>query len=62
MAYQQHHITLKEFKAVRLAVLSFLPLLRDRKVLKHEDNQAVVVALRYLTFWSQAMMDELPKL
>jgi hypothetical protein len=54
---EQQHITWKELKAVRLAVLSFLPLLRGRKVLMHEDNQAVVVVLSHLTSRSPAMMD-----
>jgi hypothetical protein len=44
-ANQQQHITWKELKAVRLAVLSFPPLPRGRKVLLHEDNKAVVVVL-----------------
>jgi hypothetical protein len=56
---QQHHITWKDSKTVRLAVLSFLPLLRGRKVLLHEDNQAVVAVLCHLTSRSPAMMDEL---
>jgi hypothetical protein len=47
---------------VRLAILSFLPLLRGRKVLLHEDNQAVVAVLSHLTSRSPAMMDELRKL
>jgi ABC-type branched-subunit amino acid transport system substrate-binding protein len=61
-ADQQQHITSKELKAVRLAVLSFLPLLRGRKVLLHEDNQVVVVVLNHLTSRSPAMMDKLRKL
>ena len=32
------HITWKELKAVRLAVMSFLPRLKGRKILLHEDN------------------------
>jgi hypothetical protein len=59
---QEQHITWKELKAVRLAVLSFLFLLRGRKVLLHEDNQAVVALLSHLTSRSPAMMDELRKL
>ena len=47
---------------MRLAVLSFLPLMRGRKVLLHEDNQAVVAVLSHLTSRSPAMMDELRKL
>jgi lipoate-protein ligase B len=47
---------------VRLAVLSFLPLLRGGNVLMHEDNQVVVAILSNLTSRSPAMMDELRKL
>ena len=56
------HITFKELKAVRLAVESFLPQLRHRNVLLHEDNQAVVAVLTHLTSRSPAMMSELRKL
>ena len=59
---RQQHITWKELKAVRLAVMSFLPRLRGRKVLLHEDNQAVVGVLTHLTSRSPAMMNELRKL
>jgi hypothetical protein len=38
---EHQHITWKELKAVRLAVLSFLPLLVGRNILLLEDNQAV---------------------
>eukprot|EP00873_Tetraselmis_striata_P027418 jgi/Tetstr1/447682/TSEL_035040.t1 len=38
-ADERQHITLKDLKAVRLAVESFLP--HGRNVLVHEDNQAV---------------------
>jgi hypothetical protein len=54
---QWQHFTTKELKAVRLVVLSFLPLLRGRKVLMHEDNKAVVVVLSHLTSRSLAMME-----
>ena len=56
------HITFKELKAVRYAVMSFLPLLAGRQVLLHEDNQAVVSVLTHLTSRSPAMMAELRKL
>ena len=56
------HITFKELKAVRLAVESFLPQLKHRNVLLHEDNQAVVAVLTHLTSRSPAMMSELRKL
>ena len=56
------HITFKELKAVRLAVRTFLPYLSGRRVLLHEDNQAVVAVLTHLTSRSPAMMTELRKL
>jgi hypothetical protein len=49
-------------KAVRLAIFSFLPLMRGRNVLVYEDNPTAVVALSHLTPRSPAMMDELPSL
>jgi uncharacterized protein YlzI (FlbEa/FlbD family) len=59
---QQHHITWKELKIVPPAVLSVLSLLRGRKVIVHEDNQAVVAVLSHLSSRSLNMMDELQKL
>eukprot|EP00873_Tetraselmis_striata_P006728 jgi/Tetstr1/426992/TSEL_017199.t1 len=56
---KRQHITLKELKAVRLAVESFLPHLAGRNVLMHEDNHAVVHVLTTLTSRSPAMMAEL---
>jgi hypothetical protein len=56
------HITWKELKAVRLALLSFLPYLRGRRVLLHEDNQSVIGVLTNLTSRSPALMNELRKL
>lgn len=61
-ADKQQHITWKELKAVRLTVETFLPLLRGRRVLLHEDNQAVVAVLTHLTSRSPVMMTELRKL
>eukprot|EP00873_Tetraselmis_striata_P021557 jgi/Tetstr1/441821/TSEL_030037.t1 len=57
-----HHITWKELRAVRHAVESFLPQLRGRCVLLHEDNTAVVAALASLASRSPVMMEELRKL
>eukprot|EP00873_Tetraselmis_striata_P015541 jgi/Tetstr1/435805/TSEL_024694.t1 len=57
-----HHITWKELRLVRHAVESFLPQLRGRRVLLHEDNTAVVAALANLTSRSPVMMEELRKL
>ena len=59
---RDEHITWKELKAVRLAVESFLPHLRGRRVLLHEDNQSVVAVLSNLTSRSPVMMTELRKL
>eukprot|EP00873_Tetraselmis_striata_P036056 jgi/Tetstr1/456320/TSEL_004100.t1 len=59
---RSHHITWKELRAVRHAVESFLPQLRGRRVLLHEDNTAVVAALTILTSRSPVMMEELRKL
>eukprot|EP00873_Tetraselmis_striata_P036117 jgi/Tetstr1/456381/TSEL_043115.t1 len=62
-ADERQHITLKELKAVRLAVESFLPHLAGRNVLLHEDNQAVgaaatVVAPRWEgKAWHQALTE-----
>jgi hypothetical protein len=56
------HITWKELLAVRLAVESFLPQLKGRQVLLHEDNTAVVAALTKLTSRSPVMMAELRRL
>ena len=56
------HITFKELKAVRMAVECFLQELRGRRVLLHEDNQAVVHILTSLTSRSPALMTELRKL
>eukprot|EP00873_Tetraselmis_striata_P011875 jgi/Tetstr1/432139/TSEL_021596.t1 len=57
-----HHITWKELRAVRHTVEAFLPQLRGRRVLRHEDNTAVLAALANLTSRSPVMMEELRKL
>jgi len=59
---RQQHITWKELRAVRLAIESFLPQLRGRHVLLHEDNTAVVATLSKLTTRSPVMMTELRRL
>ncbi len=56
------HITLKELKAVRFTVETFIAELRGRRVLLWEDNQAVVAVLTGLTSRSAPMMAELRKL
>jgi hypothetical protein len=49
-------------KAVRCAIESFLPKVKGRRLLLHEDNQSVVGVLTYLTSRSPTMMSELRKL
>ncbi len=56
------HITFKELKAVRCAIQSFLPELKGRRILLHEDNQSVIGVLTHLTSISPVMMCELRKL
>jgi hypothetical protein len=56
------HNTWKELRAVRHAVESFLPQLKGRLVLLHEDNTAVVAALTKLTFRSPVIMTELRRM
>ena len=55
----QDHITLKELRAVRLALEAFREHAADRCILVHEDNQAVVAALSGLCSRSPVMMQEL---
>jgi hypothetical protein len=57
--HHEQHITLKELKAVRLAVISFLPFLRSWKVLLCEDRQAMVAMLSHLTSRLPPIMDVL---
>ena len=56
------HITFKELKAVRCAIQAFLPELKGRRLLLHEDNQSVINVLTHLTSKSPTMMCELRKL
>jgi hypothetical protein len=49
-------------KAVRSAVLSFLPHLASRSILLHEDNHAVCHVMAGLTSRSSEMMNELRRL
>ena len=48
-ADKEAHITFKKLKAVRCAIESFLPELKGRRLLLHEDNQSVVGVLTHLT-------------
>jgi hypothetical protein len=59
---EQQHIAWKEMKAVRLAVLSFLPHLHGRNILLHEHNHAVCYVLTGLASRSPEMMTELRRL
>jgi len=56
------HITFKELKAVRCAIQSFLPELKGKRLLLHEDTQSVIGVLTHLTSKSPTMMCELRKL
>ena len=58
----EQYITYKELKAVMCAIKSFLPELKVRRLLLHEDNQYVIGVLMHLTSRSPAMMCELRKL
>jgi len=49
-------------KAVRCAIQSFLPELKGKRLLLHEDNQSVIGVLTHLTTKSPFMMCELRKL
>jgi hypothetical protein len=57
-----HHITWKELRHVRHAIESFLPPLKGRHILLHEDNTYVVATLTKLTTRSPVMMTELSHL
>ena len=56
------HIIFKELEAVRCAIMFFLPELKGRRLLLHEDNQSVVGVPTHLTSRSPVMMSELRKL
>ncbi len=56
------HITFEELKAVRCAIKAFLPELKGKRLLLHEDNQSVIGVLTHLTSRSPTMMCELRKL
>jgi hypothetical protein len=59
---RQQHTSSKELRAVRLVIESFLPQLRGRNVLLHEDNTSFVATLTKLTTRSPVMMTELWRL
>jgi hypothetical protein len=56
------HITFKELKAVRCAIQAFIPELRGKRLLLHEDNKSVIGVLTHLTSNYLTMMCELRKL
>ena len=56
------HITLKEFKAARCAIKAFLPKLKGKRLLLHENNYFVIGVLTHLTSKSPTMMCKLRKL
>jgi hypothetical protein len=56
------HITFKELKVVRYAMQTFLPKLKGKRLLLHEDNQSVIGVLTHLTSKSPTLMCELRKL
>jgi hypothetical protein len=56
------HITWKEIRAVRHVVELFLPQLKGRHALLHEDNTTLVAALTKLTSWTPVMTTELRRL
>ena len=62
MPYIKEHITFKDSKAVRYAIQTFLPELKGRRLLLHEDDHSVIGVLTHLTSKSSTMMCELRKL
>jgi hypothetical protein len=58
----QEHTTFKEPEAVRCAIKAFLPKLKGKRLLLHEDNQPVIEMLMHLTSKFPTMMCELRKL
>ena len=58
----EDHITFTDLKAVRCAIKAFLPELKGKRFLLHEDNQFVIGALTNLTSKSPTVMCELRKL
>ena len=61
-AEAMRHITWRELRAVRLFILAYLERLTGRRLLLHEDNQAVVAVIASLSSRSPEMMAELREL
>ena len=59
---RRHHITTLELLAVIRNVKAFLPRLKNKRVLLHEDNQAVVYIIRERTSRSPVIMAYMWKL
>jgi hypothetical protein len=53
---KRHHITVLELLTVLWNVQAFLPILRSKTILVHEDNQAVCHILRNFTPRSPVML------
>ena len=53
---KEQHIPFNELKAVRFAIKSSLPELKERRLLLHEDNKSMGRVLSYLTSRSSAMI------
>ncbi len=49
MSDLEEHITFKELKVVRCSIQAFLPELKGRRLLLHEDSQTVIGVLTHLT-------------
>ncbi len=57
----EEYITYKELRAVRCAIKAFLPELKGKRLLLHEDNQFGIEVLTHLTSKSFTNMCELRK-
>jgi hypothetical protein len=58
----EQHITYKELKGIKCAIHSFLPELKGRRLLLHEDTQYDIGVLTHMPSRSSTMMCELRKL
>ncbi len=58
-AEAREHITFRELRAVRYHIEHYLEHLRGRRLLLHEDNQAVVAMIASLTSHSPLLMAEI---
>ncbi len=62
MPNMDESITFKELKAARCAIQAFLPELKGRHLLIHEENKPVTGVLTHLTSKAPTMMCELLEL